>query len=75
MKNKDAAHFRRASRYMDEGNKAKALAHFRRALQRSEKTGFGGGAREGSGKIKPTPGKVTLVSSDDVSFASGVAVG
>jgi hypothetical protein len=58
---------------MDEGNKAKALAHFRRGLQLSGKTGFGGGAERG-GKIKPTPGKVTLVSSDDVSFVVDVDV-
>jgi hypothetical protein len=73
MKNKDTAHFRRAARYMDEGNKAKALAHLRRGLQLSEELGFGGGA-EGIGKINPTPGKVTLVSSDDASFVVDVDV-
>jgi hypothetical protein len=53
---------------MHEGNKAKALAHFRRGLQLSGKTGFGGGAEES------TPGKVTLVSSDDVPFVVDVDV-
>ena len=54
---------------MDEGDNAKARAHFRRGLHLSAKSGFGG-----SREIKPTRGKVTLVSSDDVSFVVDVDV-
>jgi hypothetical protein len=72
MKNKDAAHFRRAARYMHEGNNAKARAHFRRGLHLIGKSSFGG--LEAGREIKPTQGKVTLVSSDDVPFVVDVDV-
>jgi hypothetical protein len=60
---------------MDEGNNAKARAHFRRGLHLSAKTSFGGREfREAGRETKPTRGKVALVSSDDVPFVVDVDV-
>jgi hypothetical protein len=70
MRNRDLAHFRRAARYLDEGDNAKARAHFRRGIQLSAKSGFGG--RESHEAT--TQVKVTLLSSDDVSFVVDVDV-
>ncbi len=68
MRNRDLAHFRRAARFLDEGDNAKARAHFRRGLQLRVRFG-GRESHEASTQVK-----VTLLSSDDMPFVVDVDV-